>query len=74
LFRKGLHGGTVWRFAASADQAKSEKVVSERFSQGAVAFHRAGGRWRQRSIPNQEWLPPPSVRRDPGNPVDTPDP
>ena len=57
-FRAGLKGGTRWRFLGYKDNPPAERETNERFSPGALDFHRRGGRWVQRWIPNQEWIPP----------------
>lgn len=63
VFRKGLRGPTRWRFLGFRDKPPGESPSTELFSEGALAFHRAGGRWVQRWIPNQEWDPATGTRK-----------
>jgi hypothetical protein len=64
VFRKGLRGSTRWR---PDDRGTEERPVNELFSEGALAFYREGGRWKQRGVPHQEWHPSAEARpRNPG--------
>lgn len=63
VFRKALRGPTRWRFLGYRDNPPGERSSTELFSEGALAFHRAGGRWVQRWVPHQEWDPVARTRK-----------
>jgi hypothetical protein len=62
VFRKGLRGTTRWRFPGFRGTPPSERLVNERFSDGALAFYKEGGRWTQRGVAHQEWEPSAEAR------------